>query len=118
MVKTRLKTEARDVHLSQGIQQSIEDANAKEQCQTWVLKRLATKVGNHLYTTKVEVGHKRIDAKWKETTRDLPCLLFELSSLFENPDCPESGSKRLKKGPFSSTPTGITGCSMPHYHRL
>jgi len=32
--KTRLKTESRDVHLSQGIQQGIEDANAKEQCQT------------------------------------------------------------------------------------
>jgi len=46
------------------------------------------------------VGHKRIDAKWKETTRELPCLLFELSSLFENPDCPDSGSKRLKKGFF------------------
>lgn len=48
------------------------------------------------------------------------CHVFSLNYLhfFENPDCPDSGSKRLKKGPFSSTPTGITGCSMPHYHRL
>ena len=56
----------------------------KSNAKPWVLgEKAGHQGGKTIYIPpKVEVGHKRIDAKWKETTRDLPCLLFELSSLF------------------------------------